>query len=120
MWNHWVWVAGVLVCGSLPCGLLHWLRVLGFEAPDPSLFGQLVQGVAVAGDRSQFSFWIGGIHACGVEGRSPSHLPPHVGSLFRRDLAFYSLSGPHVYVAAVLAWIIVASRGFLSWMSNGL
>ena len=78
------WVAGVSVCGSLPCGLLHWLRVLGFEAPDPSLFSQLVQGVAGPGDCSQFSFWIGCIHACGVEGRYPSHFPPHLGSYFRK------------------------------------
>ena len=26
--------------------LLHWLKELGFEAPDPSLFGQLVQEVS--------------------------------------------------------------------------
>ena len=44
--------------------LLHSLKELGFEAPDPGLFGQLVQEVWFPGGCSQFSFWTGCVHAC--------------------------------------------------------
>ena len=91
--------------------LLHWLKELGFEAPDPSLFGQLVQ---VSGDRSQFGVWIGCVHACKEKGRCALSLPFACGGggggHFKKDFAAASFSGPHVFDDEVLAKVIVASR----------
>ena len=46
-------------------------------------------------------------------------LPSACGVLLQKGLAFSSLSGPHVFVAAVLARGFAASRGFLFWMRIG-
>ena len=46
-------------------------------------------------------------------------LPSACGVLLQKSLAFSSLSGPHVFVAAVLARVFAASRGFLSWLRSG-
>ena len=77
--------------------LLHWLKELGFEAPDPGLFGQLVQEVsgslvtAVNAASGLATFML----AKRREGVI-SHFPSHVGAHFRKDLAASSFGGPHV------------------------
>ena len=91
--------------------LLHWLKELGFEAPDPSLFGQLVQEVSVslvtaANSASGLAAFILAKRREGVL----SHFPLHVGSHFKKDLASSSFTGPHVFDNEVLARVIAASR----------
>ena len=86
--------------------LLHWLKQLGFEAPDPSLFGQLVQEVSgslvtAANSASALAAFMLAKRREGVL----SHFPPHVGSHFKKDLAF-SFSGPHVFDDEVLARVM--------------
>ena len=86
--------------------LLHWLKELGFEAPDPSLFGQLVQEVSG-------SLVTAGLAAFMLAKRREgvlSHFPPHVGAHFKKDLASSSFSGPHVFDDEVLTRVIAASR----------
>ena len=90
--------------------LLHWLKELGFEAPDPSLFGQLVQ--EVSGSLVTSANLASGLAAFMLAKRRESvlsHFSPHVGSHFRKDLAS-SFSGPHVFNDEVLARVIAASR----------
>ena len=91
--------------------LLHWLKELGFEAPDPNLFGQLVQEVSgslvtAANSASGLAAFVLAKRREGVL----SHFPPHVGSHFKKDLASSSFSGPHVLDDEVLARVIAASR----------
>ena len=92
--------------------LLHWLKELGFEAPDPSLFGQLVQEVSgslvtAANSASGLATFMLAKRREGVL----SHFPPHVGAHFKKDLASSSFSGPHVFGGdEVLARVIAASR----------
>ena len=64
--------------------LLHWLKELGFEAPDPSLFGQLVQEVSgslvtAANSASGLAAFMLAKRREGV----PSHFPSHVGPPFQ-------------------------------------
>ena len=91
--------------------LLHWLKQLGFEAPDPSLFGQLVQEVSgslvtAANSASALAAFM----LAKKEGRCgcPTSLRMW-GSHFKKDFAF-SFSGPHVFVDEVLARVIAGSR----------
>ena len=91
--------------------LLHWLKVLGFEAPDPNLFGQLVQ--EVSGSLVTATNSSSGLAAFMLAKRREgvlSHFPPHVGTHFKKDLAASSFSGPHVFDDEVLARVIAASR----------
>ena len=90
--------------------LFHWLKDLGFEAPDPSLFGQLVQEVSgslvtAANSTSGLAAFMLGKRREGVL----SHFPPHVGSHFKKDLAS-SFSVPHVFDDEVLARVTAGSR----------
>ena len=67
--------------------LLHWLKELGFEAPDPSLFGQLVQQVSgslvtAANSSSGLAVFMLAKRREGVL----SHIPSHVGPHFKKDL----------------------------------
>ena len=90
--------------------LLHWLKELGFEAPDPPLFGQLVQ--EVSGSLVTAANSASGLAAFMLAKRKEgvlSHFPPYVGSHFKKDLAS-SFSGPHVFDDEVLARVIAASR----------
>ena len=90
--------------------LLHWLKELGFEVPDPSLFGQLVQVsgslVTVANSASGLAAFMLAKRREGVL----SHFPSHVGAHFKKDLAASSFGGPHVFDDEVLARVIAASR----------
>ena len=89
---------------------LHWLKELGFEAPDPSLFGQLVQ--EVSGSLVTAANSASGLAAFMLAKRREgvlSHLPPHVGAHFKKDLAA-SFSGTHVFDDEVLSRVIAASR----------
>ena len=91
--------------------LLHWLKELGFEVPDPSLFGQLVQEVSgslvtAANSASGLAAFM---LAKGREGVL-SHFPSHVGAHFKKDLAASSFGGPHVFDDEVLARVIAAFR----------
>ena len=90
--------------------LLHWLKELGFEVPDPSLFGQLVQVsgslVTAANSASGLATFMLAKRREGVL----SHCPPHVGTHFKKDLASSSFGGPHVFDDEVLARVIAASR----------
>ena len=91
--------------------LLHWLKELGFEAPDPSLFGQLVQ--EVSGSLVTAANSASGLAAFMLAKRREgvlSHFPSHVGDHFKKDLAAFSFSGPHVFDDEVLARVIAASR----------
>ena len=91
--------------------LLHWLKELGFEAPDPSLFGQLVQ--EVSGSLVTASNSASGLAAFMLAKRREgvlSHFPSHVGPRFKKDLAASSFNGPHVFDDKVLARVIAASR----------
>ena len=91
--------------------LLHWLKDLGFEAPDPSLFGQLVQ--EVSGSLVTAANSASGLAAFMLAKRREgvlSHFPSHVGAHFKKDLAASSFSGPHVFDDEVLARVIAASR----------
>ena len=91
--------------------LLHWLKELGFEAPDPSLFGQLVQ--EVSGSLVTAANSASGLAAFMLAKRREgvlSHFPSHVGAHFKKDLAASSFDGPHVFDDEVLARVIVASR----------
>ena len=91
--------------------LLHWLKELGFEAPDPSLFGQLVQ--EVSGSLVTAANSASGLAAFMLAKRREgvlSHFPSHVGAHFKKDLAASSFSGPHVFDDEVLARVIAASR----------
>ena len=90
---------------------LHWLKELGFEALDPSLFGQLVQEgsgslVTAANSASGLAAFMLAKRREGVL----SHFPSHVGAHFKKDLAAASFSGPHVFDDEVLARVIAASR----------
>ena len=90
--------------------LLHWLKELGFEAPNPSLFGQLVQ--EVSGSLVTATNSASGLASFMLAKRREgvlSHFPPHVGAHFKKDLAS-SFSGPHVFDDEVLARVIAASR----------
>ena len=67
--------------------LLHWLKGLGFEAPDPSLFGQLVQ--EVSGSLVTAANSASGLAAFMLAKRREgvlSHFPSHVGPISRRIL----------------------------------
>ena len=91
--------------------LLHWLKELGFEAPDPSLFGQLVQ--EVSGSLVTAANSASGLAAFMLVKRREgvlSHFPLHVGPHFKKDLAAASFNGPHVFDDEVLARVIAASR----------
>ena len=82
--------------------------MLGFEAPDPSIFGQLVQGFAGPADRSHsasglaafiLATWRVGVLLTSLRMWGPTS----------EVFSLSSLSGPHVFVAAVLARVIAAS-----------
>ena len=91
--------------------LLHWLKELGFEVPDPSLFGRLVQ--EVSGSLVTVANSVSGLAAFMLAKRREgvlSHFPSHVGGHFKKDLAASSFSGPHVFDGEVLARVIAASR----------
>ena len=91
--------------------LLHWLKELGFEAPDPSLFGQLVQ--EISGSLVTTVNSASGLAAFMLAKRREgvlSHFPLHVGAHFKKDLASSSFSGPHVFDEEVLTRVTVASR----------
>ena len=91
--------------------LLHWLKELGFEAPDPGLFGQLVQ--EVSGSLVTAANSASGLAAFMLAKRREgvlSHFPSHVGPHFKKDLGTSSFSGPHVFDDEVLAKVIAASR----------
>ena len=91
--------------------LLHWLKELGFEAPDPALFGQLVQ--EVSGSLVTAANSASGLAAFMLAKRREgvlSHFPLHVGTHFKKDLASSSFSSPHVFDDEVLARVIAASR----------
>ena len=91
--------------------ILHWLKELGFEAPDPSLFGQLVQ--EVSGSLVTAANSASGLAAIMLTKRREgglSHFPSHVGPHFKKDLAAASFNGPHVFDDEVLARVIAASR----------
>ena len=93
--------------------LLHWLKELGFEAPDPSLFGQLVQEVSGSLVTAANSASASGLAAFMLAKRREgvlSHFPSHVGPHFKKDLAASSFNGPHVFDDEVLAGVIAASR----------
>ena len=83
---------------------------MGFEAPDPNLFGQLVQ--EVSGSLVTTANSASGLAAFMLAKRREgvlSHFPSHVGSRFKKDLASSSFSGPHVFDDEVLARVIAAS-----------
>ena len=87
------------------------MKELGFEAPDPNLFGQLVQEVlgsllTAASSASGLAVFMLAKRREGVL----SHFPSHVGAHFKRDLASSSFSGPHDFDDKVLARLIAASR----------
>ena len=91
--------------------LLHWLKELGFEVPDPGLFGQLVQ--EVSGSLVTAANSASGLAAFMLAKRREgvlSHFPSHVGAHFKKDLAASSFSGPHVFDDEVLAKVIAVSR----------
>ena len=91
--------------------LLHWLKELGFEAPDPSLFGLL--GQEVSGSLVTAANLASGLAAFVLAKRREgvlSHFPSHVGPHFKKDLAASSFNGPHVFDDEVLARVIAASR----------
>ena len=91
--------------------LLHWLKELGFVAPDPSLFGQLVQ--EVSGSLVTAANSASGLAAFMLAKRREgvlSHFPSHVGPHFKKDLAASSFNGPHVFDDEVLARVIAFSR----------
>ena len=91
--------------------LLHWLRELGFEAPDPSLFGQLV--LEVSGSLVTAANSASGLAAFMLAKRREgvlSHFPSHVGPHFKKDLAASSFNGPHVFDDEVLAKVIEDSH----------
>ena len=67
--------------------LLHWLKELGFETPDPSLFGQLVQ--EVSGSLVTAANSSSGLAAFMLAKRREgvlSHFPSHVVPTLRRIL----------------------------------
>ena len=91
--------------------LLHWLKELGFEAPDPSLFGQLVQEVSgslvtAANSASGLATFMLAKRRQGVLSRFPLHLGAH----FKKDLGSSSYGDPHVFDDEVLARVIATSR----------
>ena len=91
--------------------LLHWLKELGFEEPDPGLFGQLVQ--EVSGSLVTAANSASGLAAFMLAKRKDgvlSHFPLHVGPHFKKDLAASSFDGPYVFDDGVLASVIAASR----------
>ena len=91
--------------------LLHWLKELGFEAPEPGLFGQLVQ--EVSGSLMTAANSASGLSAFMLAKRREgvlSHFPLHVGPHFKKDLAASSFDGPYVFDEGVLASVIAASR----------
>ena len=91
--------------------LLPWLKELGFEAPDPSLFGQLVQ--EVSGSLVTAANSASGLAAFMLAKRREgvlSHFPLHAGPHFKKDLAAASFNGPHVFDDEVLPRVIAASR----------
>ena len=91
--------------------LLHWLKALGFEVPDPNLFGQLVQ--EVSGSLVTAANSASGLAVFMLAKRRESvlsHFPSHVGSHFKKDLASSSFSGLHVFDDEVLARVIATSR----------
>ena len=91
--------------------LLHWLKELGSEAPDPSLFGQLVQEVSgPLVTAANFAYGLATFMLAKRREGVLSHFPPHVGAHFKKDLASSSFSGPHVFDDKVLARVIAASR----------
>ena len=84
---------------------------MGFEAPDPGLFGQLVQ--EVSGSLVTAANSASGLAAFMLAKRREgvlSHFPSHVGPHFKKDLAASSLDGPYVFDDGVLASVIAASR----------
>ena len=91
--------------------LLHWLKELGFEAPDPSLFGHLVQEVfgslvTAANSASGLAAFMLAKRREGVLSHFPSHVAPHL----KKDLAASSFNGPHVFDDEVFARVIAASK----------
>ena len=91
--------------------LLHWLKELGFEAPDPGLFGQLVQ--EVSGSLVTAANSASGLAAFMLAKRREGvllHFPSHVGAHFKKDLTASSFGGSHVFDDEVLARVIAASR----------
>ena len=91
--------------------LLHWLKELGFEAPDPRLFGQPVQ--EVSGSLVTAANSASGLAVFMLDKRREGvllHFPSHVGAHFKKDLAAASFGGPHVFDDEVLARVIAASR----------
>ena len=87
------------------------MKELGFEAPDPSLFGQLVQ--EVSGSLVTAANSASGLAAFMLAKRREgvlSHFPSHVGAHFKKDLAASDFGGPHVFDDEVLARVIAASR----------
>ena len=90
--------------------LLHWLKELGFEAPDPSLFGQPVE--EVSGSLVTAANSVSGLATFMLAKKREGVLfnfPPHVGAHFKKDLAS-SYGGPLVFDNEVLARVIAASR----------
>ena len=87
------------------------MKESGFEAPDPALFGQLVQ--EVSGSLVTSANSASGLAAFMLAKRLEgvlSHIPPRVGAYFKKDLISSSFSGPHVFEDEVLARVIAASR----------
>ena len=101
--------------------LLHWLKELGFEAPDPSLFGQLVQEVSGSLVTAANSA-LGLATFMLVKRREGvlSHFPPHVGAHFKKDLTS-SYGGPHEFLTTRfwLGLLLLPGR-IPTWIPNCL
>ena len=90
--------------------LLHWLKELGFSAPDPSLFGQLVQ--EISGSMESAANGAAALSTYLVAKKSEEILslfPSHVGSHFKK-LASSSFETLFLFDDKVLAKVIAASR----------
>ena len=90
--------------------LLHWLKELRFSAPDPSLFGRLVQEISgsmvtAANSAAALSTYLVAKRREGIL----SHFVSHVGSHFKEELAS-SFEIAFLFDDEVLAKVIVASR----------
>ena len=83
--------------------LLHWQKELGFNAPDPSFFGQLVQEISgsmvtAANSAAALSTYLVAKRREGIL----SHFPSHVVSHFKK-LASSSFETPFLFDDEVLA-----------------
>ena len=79
--------------------LLHWLKELGFEAPDPNLLGQLVQ--EVSGSLVTAANSASGLAAFMLAKRREgvfSHFPSHVWGPTSRGILLLSLSVAHRFL----------------------